>query len=211
MTTASNAAAEREMVVLHRYMGMLNGKEIGWSVWVECDHVNGDVYEPGSYEHATFRRVEGEGEKPAPDKPCAQFMETGLFCRVPFAEHGKEDHVFIWHDGPVSPKRPAPPPASGTEKVNPTFGYYTDGNLCDHTGEWCAHPDHDEVMNFDKKPPDRIMLAPPSPQTEKRCLHCGKEITGAWDSYQGDGFGRLLHVACRPPSPQTGKGEKDSK
>jgi len=116
MTTASNAAAEREMVVLHRYMGMLNGKEIGWSVWVECDHVNGDVYEPGSYEHATFRRVEGEGEKPAPDKPCAQFMETGLFCRVPFAEHGKEDHVFIWHDGPVSPKRPAPPPASGTEK-----------------------------------------------------------------------------------------------
>ena len=63
-----------------------------------------------------FQRVEGEGEKPAPDKPCAQFMETGLFCRVPFAEHGKEDHVFIWHDGPVSPKPPSPPPASGTEK-----------------------------------------------------------------------------------------------
>jgi len=67
---------------------------------------------------AHFQRVEGEEEKPAPDKPCAQFMETGLFCRVPFAEHGKEDHVFIWHDGPVSPKPPAPPPASGTEKPN---------------------------------------------------------------------------------------------
>jgi len=92
-----NAAAERERVVLHRYMGMLNGKEIGWSVWVECDHVNGDVYEPGSYEHATFQRVEGEGE-------CAPYSER---CPV----HGveacpRESYGYT----------PAPPPASGTEK-----------------------------------------------------------------------------------------------
>ena len=46
---------------------------------------------------------------------------------------------------------------------------------------------------------DSGAIHPCSPQTGKRCIYCGMKIDGALDSYEGDGFGRLLHVACRPP------------
>jgi hypothetical protein len=55
-------------------------------------------------------------------------------------------------------------------------------------------------------------MTEPRRAEEKTCIVCGKPITGPWDSYQGDGFGGLLHNACRAPAPspepQGGEGQR---
>lgn len=46
------AQPEAETVMLHRYMGMLNGKRTGWSKWQECPGEAAD-HDIGEWEHAT--------------------------------------------------------------------------------------------------------------------------------------------------------------
>ena len=160
-----DAAAERERILLHRRL-VDNRRLLGWEVCPEQREVM-----CAFYEHATFQRVEGKGEKVNVKALELIANRANEFCvQVAFLTRYADLRQFPPLDelakailayrgdteaGAIG-TTPAPPPASGTEKC--AFQYEVGMRQCGGLIGYAIHsPLHDAYHPF----------TPPSPQTGK--------------------------------------------